>query len=192
MHLAVEIVHHERAKNGNLVVLGEAVELILQIHASRDVSLLPKHVYHFAPPSDFRIPCFPARFGNDIRRQTKEYRGIGHGVSHETWQKLVRVNDCELSTPLSILYVHALGFQTGTKCIPMGSGGHENDTLAIGNRASREPTNGAIEKLLVLIKLHDVIAGPSGGQEAVPRLVDAQGGLRCVAIKVVHTSLRLR
>jgi hypothetical protein len=44
----------------------------------------------------------------------------------------------------------------------VGGRGHEDDTLPIGNGARREATNGAVEKLLILIKLHDVIARSCG------------------------------
>ncbi len=44
----------------------------------------------------------------------------------------------------------------------MGGRGHEDDTFPIGNGACRESTNGAVQKLLILIKLDNVIARPCG------------------------------
>ncbi len=77
--------------------------------------------------------------------------------------KLVRVDNGKLSTRLRGLYVHSFSLQAGTERLPVGGRGHEDDTLAVGNGASREATNGAVEKLLILIKLHDVIARPCSG-----------------------------
>jgi hypothetical protein len=46
----------------------------------------------------------------------------------------------------------------------VGGRGHEDDTLSVGNGASGKATNGAIEKLLILVKLHDVILRPCVGE----------------------------
>ena len=97
LHLVIEVVHDERAEDGDLVMMGEAVELILEAHAGRHVSLLPEHVDHLSPPAHFRIPTFPPRFGDNVRRQTEEYRRIGHGVFHEAGQGFVRIDNGELS-----------------------------------------------------------------------------------------------
>jgi hypothetical protein len=40
--------------------------------------------------------------------------------------------------------------------------GNEDDPLAIGDGASGKATNGAIEKLLILIELNDMIARTRG------------------------------
>jgi hypothetical protein len=39
---------------------------------------------------------------------------------------------------------------------------HEDDSLAVFDGSGREPANGAIQKRLILIQLHDVIARPRG------------------------------
>ena len=57
----------------------------------------------------------------------------------------------------------------------MGGRRHQDQTLAVRERGSREATDGAIEKLLILVKLHDVIARPRVGQETMPRLAPGGG-----------------
>ena len=52
----------------------------------------------------------------------------------------------------------------------MGQRWHQDDSFAIRERGSREPTDSAIEKVLILVKLHDVIARCRVGQKTVPRL----------------------
>jgi hypothetical protein len=59
-------------------------------------------------------------------------------------------------------------------------------TLSVGNGASGEATNGAIQKLLILVKLHDVIARSRADEKAVPRLLLIQRALRFVASNVIH------
>jgi len=51
-------------------------------------------------------------------------------------------------------------------------------TIRVRERGSREPTDSAIEKVLILIKLHDVIARCRLGQKTVPRLALAPGAVR--------------
>ena len=106
-------------------------------------------------------------------------------------QELVRIDNGELSIALRGLYVHSLGFQAGSECLPVGGRGNEDHTLPVGNGASREATNGAIEKLLILVELHDVIARPCGGQKSVPRLVHVERAVRFTVWDSVHKVLRL-
>jgi hypothetical protein len=42
------------------------------------------------------------------------------------------------------------------------SGGHEDHSFAVGNRARGKATHRTIEKLLILIELNDVIARAGG------------------------------
>src|SRR5882757_9404769 len=141
-------------------MLGEAVELVLETHAGRYVALLPKNIDHLAPPTHLGIPLLPARVCNHVSSQTEKDRCVGHGVTHKTRQQLVRVDNGQLSPRLRALHVHSLSLEARTKCVPMGGGGHEDDTLPVSNGAGCEATNGAVEKLLILVKLYDVIARP--------------------------------
>src|SRR3954462_12708713 len=121
------------------MMVGKAVELVLKGHAGRHVALLPKHIDHLAPPADLRITGLVTRAGNDIRSQTEEYRGVGHGVTHEARQKFVSVDNRKLSTGLRAFYVPPFCFQTGAKPLPVGGRRHKDDTLAVGNSTSRKP-----------------------------------------------------
>ena len=85
-------------------------------------------------------------------------------------QELVGVNDGELSTALRGLHIDAFGLQARAEGIPVGERRHQDDALAVGERGSGEATDGAIEKVLVLVELHDVIARCRVGQKTAPRL----------------------
>jgi len=64
----------------------------------------------------------------------------------------------------------------------MGNRRHQDDRLAVGERAGREATHRAIEELLILIKLHDVIARRGIGQKPAPQLLLVEqtvAGRRC-------------
>jgi hypothetical protein len=52
----------------------------------------------------------------------------------------------------------------------VSGGRYENDPLTIGDGASRKTTNRAIEKLLILIELHNVVARTRARQNSVPWL----------------------
>ena len=115
-------------------------------------------------------------------------------------QELIGVDDGQLAAILRGVDVHAFRLQTRTERIPVGRGGHQDDTLAVFNRAGREATYGAVEKLLILIELNDVIAGAGGRKQSVPgvRTLGVSGGVvgvlhkfsgpvpakECVAIRV--------
>jgi hypothetical protein len=127
------------------------VELILKRHACRHVPLLPKYVDHLAPPADLRIAGFVTRGGNDIRSQTQKYWRVGHGVTHKARQKLISVNNRKLPTGLRGFDVYSFCFQTGTKCLPVGGRRYKDDTLTVGNGTGCKPTNGPVQKLLILV-----------------------------------------
>ena len=55
VNLAIEIVHYEGAEDGDLVLVGEAVELIFQFHARRHVPPFPQDVHHLAPPANLGV-----------------------------------------------------------------------------------------------------------------------------------------
>jgi hypothetical protein len=52
----------------------------------------------------------------------------------------------------------------------MGERWYEDDALSIRESAAGESADGAAEKILVLVELHDVIARPSVRQESIPWL----------------------
>ena len=68
------------------------------------------------------------------------------------------------------LRIDALGLEPRPKGVPMGFGRHQDDALPVRNGGRGEATHRAIEKFLVLIELHDVIARPGTGQQATPWL----------------------
>src|SRR6202011_2792699 len=66
VNLAVEVVHHERAKDGDLMLVGEVVELILKGHARSHVPSFPQEVHHLAPPTNLGVAAPTARPGDDL------------------------------------------------------------------------------------------------------------------------------
>ena len=88
---------------------------------------------------------------------------------HEPRQKLVGVNNTQLSAFLRALYVDPFRHQPRSKGIPVGQSGDENDAFAVRQRGRRKATDYAIEKVLVLVEMHDVIARGGVRQNVVPR-----------------------
>ena len=76
---------------------------------------------------------------------------------------VVGIHDRELSGRLRRLGIDPLGLKPRPKGVPMSFGGHQDDALAVSNGRRGEATHGAIEKFLILIELHDVIARPGTG-----------------------------
>jgi hypothetical protein len=105
---------------------------------------------------------------------------------HKPWQKVVCVDNRKLAASLCGLYVHTLGLQPGAKCLPMGRRGHEDDTFPVGNGTCSEATYSPIEKLLILVKLDDVITRSCVGEKAVPGVLRAQIAVRAVARNALH------
>jgi hypothetical protein len=52
----------------------------------------------------------------------------------------------------------------------LGGCRYEDHAFAVRKRGRGEATDGAIQKLLILVQLDDVIARSGGGQKRIPRL----------------------
>jgi len=61
--------------------------------------------------------------------------------------------------------------RTILKAVPMRERRDQDDALSVRETSTREPTDGAVEKLLVLIQLHDVIVCDDVRQHSIPGLV---------------------
>src|SRR4051812_20713740 len=94
MHLAVEVVHQERAKDRDFLLPSQLVELVFEAHAGGHIALFPEHIYHLTPPANLRETISPARLCNGLSGKTHEQWRIRHGTSHKLGQKLIRINDC--------------------------------------------------------------------------------------------------
>ena len=104
-----------------------------------------------------------------LRGETEEYRGVGHGVPHKPWQEFVGVHHRQLSPIPCRFHIHALSFEAWANGIPVGKRWHQYDALSVRDSGTGEPTDGAIEKVLVLIELHDVIARRGICKKSIPR-----------------------
>src|SRR3954447_4750583 len=110
-----------------------------------------------------------------IRRKAEENRRIRHRIAHELRKELVRVDDRELSSRLGGLEIDSFSLQSRAKGVPVCARRDKNDALAIGNGGAREAADCAIEELLILIQLDDVIAWARTGQKAAPRFALIRG-----------------
>jgi hypothetical protein len=63
-----------------------------------------------------------------------------------------------LSAPDGSVYIHPLGFYPRAKSVPVRDGRNQNDAFSIRQRRGGEPAYGAIEKLLILVKLDNMVA----------------------------------
>jgi hypothetical protein len=92
---------------------------------------------------------------DDVRGEAEEYRRIGHGLPDEAGQEFVGVNDRQLF-PFPF-HIHALGLEAWANGVPVGERWHQDDALAVRESSTGEPADGPVEKILVLIQLHDVL-----------------------------------
>src|SRR5215207_8722243 len=173
MNFAVEVVHQERAEDRDVMLLGELIEQVFEVHAGGDVPALPQDIDHFSPPSHFWVAPSSARLSDDVRGEAEEYRRIRHGVPHEAGQEFVGVNHRQLSTVPCRFHVHALGLEAWANGVPVGERWHQDDALSVRESSTGEPADGAVEKILVLIELHDVIAWGGVRHHSIPGLTFA-------------------
>jgi hypothetical protein len=168
MNLAVKIIHQKRAKDRYIMLLGELIEEVLKIHAGRYITTLPEDVDHLSPPPNLREAAAAPGARDDIRRQTQEHRRIRHRIVHEAGQSLIGIDDRQLAAPLRCLNVDAFGDQSRSERIPVLDRRNEDDSLAVRQCGRSEAADRAIQKVLVLVKLHHMIAGPSFRQKTIP------------------------
>src|SRR5262249_50399322 len=100
-----------------------------------------------------------ARLSEDVPDDGIEYLRIRHGVPHEAGQELVGVNHCQLSPFPRRMQIHAFGLQALAERVPVGERWEQYDAVSVRETGADIPANGAIEKILVLIELYDVIVG---------------------------------
>ena len=77
---------------------------------------------------------------------------------HEAGQSFIGIDDRQLTAFLGRLDVYAFGDQARTEGIPMLDRRNQDNSLAVRQGGGREATNRAIQKVLILIKLHHMIA----------------------------------
>src|SRR5262249_32480682 len=65
-------------------------------------------------------------------------------------------------------HIDALGLEAWADGIPVGERWHQDDALSVRESSAGEPADGAFEKILVLIELHDVIAWGSVRHNSIP------------------------
>src|SRR6266704_1858644 len=170
MNVAVEVVHQERAEDRNVNLFGKLIEQVLEVHAGGDVPALPQDIDHFYPHPHFFVAPSSARLSDDVGEDAWEYSRIRHAVPHEAGQEFLGVNHHQLSAFLCCLHIDALGLEAWAEGIPMGERGHQYDALSVRETSAGKPADGAAEKILVLIELHDVIAGGGVRHHSIPGL----------------------
>src|SRR5205807_5309540 len=148
-------VHEERAEDRDVMLSCELIEQIFEVHAGGDVPALPKDIDHLSPPTDFLVAASSPRLSDHVRGETEEYRRIRHGVAHEAGKEFIGVNHRQLSAFPCRFHIHARGLEAWTNGVPVSERWHEDDALAICESSASEAADGAVEKILILIELHD-------------------------------------
>src|SRR5207245_7359790 len=100
-------------------------------------------------------------------------RRIRHGILDEAGQECVGVNHRQLSTRPRRFHIHALRLEAWAKGVPVGERWHQDDALSVRESSAGEPADGAVEKILVLIELHDVVAWGGVRHHSIPGLTHA-------------------
>src|SRR5712664_1645621 len=170
MNVAVEVVHQERAEDRNVNLFGKLIEQVLEVHAGGDVPALPQDIDHFSPHPHFFVAPSSPRLSDDLPEDAWEYSRIRHAVPHEAGQEFLGVNHHQLSAFLCRLHIDALGLEAWAEGIPVGDRRHQDDAFSVRETSAGKPADGAAEKILVLIELHDVIAGGGVGHHSIPGL----------------------
>lgn len=70
----------------------------------------------------------------------------------------MRVDHRELAPLLRGVHVHPFALQSRTNGVPLFMGRDQDDALAVGESGPRKPADRAIEEILVLVELDDVVA----------------------------------
>jgi hypothetical protein len=70
---------------------------------------------------------------------------------------------------LCFLDINAFSFETRTESFPMSCRRDENHTFPVRQCGSGEAADGSVEKLLILVKLNNMILGPRILKETSPR-----------------------
>src|SRR5215467_5768039 len=169
MNVAVEVVHQEPAGDRDAIFLGDIlIEQVLEFHAGGDVPALPQDIDHLAPPPHSWLAPFGACLSNDVRGEAEEGRRMRHPVAHEAGQQLLGVKDRDLSALSCRFHVHALGLEACAPLVPVGKRRRQEEALPVGQGSNAEPADGATEKILILIQLHDVIGCGGVRQNSIP------------------------
>ena len=170
MDVVVEVVHQERAEDRDVTLFDQLIELVLEVHAGVDVPALPEDIHHFSPHAHFLVAPSGARLCDDVPEDAGKYGRIRDGVSHEAGQELVSVDHRQLSASPCRFHVHAQALEACVKAVPMRKRRHQDDALSVRESSTDEPADGAVEKILLLVELHDVIARPRVCQQLIPGL----------------------
>ena len=83
------------------------------------------------------------------------------------------------------VYIHTLGLEARAKRVPVAERRHQDDALAVGESSTGEPADGAVQKILVLVQLHDVIARGGFRHHAIPRL-RCPGSIQLMVRRIIH------
>src|SRR5262244_3224452 len=112
----------------------------------------------------------PSALPDDLPEDAVECRWIRHGVPHEAGQACVGVNHHQLPAIPRRVHIDTLGLEALARCVPVGERRHQDDALSVRETSTNEPADGAVEKILVLIELHDVIAWDGVHHDSIPSL----------------------
>src|SRR5215470_5699743 len=100
----------------------------------------------------------------------------------------VSVNHSQLSAFPCRFHINAFSLEAWADAVPVVERWHEYDALSVRQSSAGEAADGPVEKILVLIELHDVIAWAGARHHSIPGLTFTQAVRFTVKLRV-HRNL---
>src|SRR5262249_49881207 len=89
-------------------------------------------------------------------------------VAHEASKQLLSIEYRQLSPLARRLHVHAVGLKAAAPGVPVRKRREQDKALFVRQGGNAELTDGATEKILVLVQLHDVVGWGGIRQKPIP------------------------
>jgi len=168
MRVHVERVDAVRAEERDALSGQHFVPHLLELDGGLEV-VIPEQVHHLAEEANVQVPRRPDGLQN---RQDgrQERRPLRQAVPHEAGETLLGVGDDELPAAHGLGNLDSGRVETIADHPDMSRRSDDDRSPAVPQAGSKKVGDGAAEKLLIGIELHDVIAGVWCAEQAFPRL----------------------
>src|SRR5215470_15820565 len=103
----------------------------------------------------------------------------------------VSVNHSQLSAFPCRFHINAFSLEAWADAVPVVERWHEYDALSVRQSSAGEAADGPVEKILILIELHDVVAWGSVRHHSIPGLTFTDAVRFTVKLTVHRNCLRL-
>ena len=104
--------------------------------------------------------------------------GSGIAPRMKRGRNFVGVNHRQLSAFPRRMQIHAVGLEARAEGVPVAERRKEHDALSVRETRLSEPADGAVEEILILIELDDVIAWGGVRHHPIPALTVHHHSLR--------------